>query len=135
MKALAALLALTLQSCLATSGDIEDVRGYLDTGLRGVEQAVGALESGQTNIDGAILQIRESGAQTREELAAKVQEIAERGGQIGNAIKENWAEVLMALLVGGAGTVGAAVKATNVVRDGKRIRRGEPVVAPPPTKA
>jgi len=127
---LAALLTLSLQSCLATSADIDDVRGYLDTGLGNISAKLVEVETGQATYVELLAEVEESGAATIESIEAKMKEIAARGGAIGNAVKENWAEILMALLLGGAGTVGTAVKVTNALRDGNRSRRGEPVGKP-----
>lgn len=100
----AALLALALSSCVATTADLDRIHFRLD----GMEAAI------------------ESGGDVRAAIAATKQEVAVIAREVEERSVLAWEVVLAAVSV----AVPGSVAATNALRNRARAKRGEPVAIP-----
>lgn len=120
------VLALGSSGCVATKGDLQDLRGAWSERDEAVQEALDELEEGKITFEQFQARLAEANGEVYSTLDAKIEEVAERAQDVvaatapvtGNPLIDLGLAVVTSILGAGYGV--------NRYRDGRRKARGEP---------
>lgn len=115
-------LSLLILSGCATTGDLERVQASVADVRRAVDDAVACFEAGDVDATGALLEVQAEAARAEMIATQAARDASERGWTAFERI------VGAVVALGGLGLTGyTTYRATNAVRDRRRVARNEPV--------